>query len=101
MAMHVIVGLLREGYRVGAVDLDAKQGTLSRYFDNRRVHAAQQGLQLPHPLYRTIGRSEMRDRDDARAEECDRLVRAIDALSSCDFIVLDTPGSDNHLHATQ
>jgi chromosome partitioning protein len=96
-AMHVIVGLLREGYRVGAIDLDAPQGTLTRYFDNRRVYAAQQGLQLPQPLYRTVGRSELRDSYDAEEEECERLVRAIEALSNCDFIVLDTPGSDNHL----
>ena len=49
-AMHVIVGLLREGFRVGAIDLDARQGTLTRYFDNRRIYAARQGLRLPHPL---------------------------------------------------
>jgi chromosome partitioning protein len=96
-AMHVIVGLLREGHRVGAIDLDARQGTLSRYFDNRRIYAARQGLKLPHPLYRTVGRSELRDRDAAEAEERERLMRAIAALSDCDFIVLDTPGSDNHL----
>jgi len=96
-AMHVIVGLLREGYRVGAVDLDARQGTLTRYFDNRRVYAAQLGLQLPQPLYRTVGHSELRDSYDAEEEERERLVRAIEALSNCDFIVLDTPSSDTHL----
>ena len=45
-AMHVIVGLLREGYAVGAIDLDARQGTLSRYFDNRRIYAKKEGLDL-------------------------------------------------------
>ena len=30
-------------------------------------------------------------------EERERMARAIDALADCDFIVLDTPGSDNHL----
>ena len=30
-------------------------------------------------------------------EERERLVRAIAGLSHCDFIVLDTPGSDQHL----
>ena len=96
-AMHVIVALLRDGYRVGAIDLDARQGTLTRYFDNRRIYAARQGLQLPHPLYRTVARSELRDRYAAEEEERERLVRAIAALSDCDYIVLDTPGSDNHL----
>jgi len=96
-AMHVIVGLLREGYRVGAIDLDARQGTLSRYFDNRRIYAARNGLKLPHPLYRTVGRSELRDRIAAEEEERERLARAIAALADCDYIVLDTPGSDNHI----
>ncbi len=96
-AMHVIVGLLREGYRVGAIDLDARQGSLTRYFDNRRIYAARHGMQLPHPLYRSVGRSELRDRYAAEEEERERLVRAIAALSDCDFIILDTPGSDNHL----
>lgn len=96
-AMHVIVGLLREGYRVGAIDLDARQGSLTRYFDNRRIYAARHGMHLPHPLYRSVGRSELRDRFAAEEEERERLVRAIAALSDCDFIILDTPGSDNHL----
>jgi chromosome partitioning protein len=96
-AMHVIVGLLRDGHRIGAIDLDAQQGTLTRYFDNRRIYAKQQAIELPHPLYRTVGRSELHDRRDAAAEESDRLARAIDGLSECDFIVLDTPGTDDHL----
>lgn len=96
-AMHVIVGLLREGYRVGAIDLDARQGSLTRYFDNRRIYAARQGLRLPHPLYRSVGRSELRDRFAAEEEERERMARAIDALADCDFIILDTPGSDSHL----
>jgi chromosome partitioning protein len=96
-AMHVIVGLMREGYRVGAIDLDARQGTLTRYFDNRRIYATQQHLQLPHPLYSTIERSGLRDLDAATEEERERLDHAIAAMSNCDYIVLDTPGSDNPL----
>ena len=96
-AMHVIVGLLRDGHRVGAIDLDAQQGTLTRYFDNRRVYTRRQAIELPQPLYRTVGRSEQYDRRDAAEEESERLSRAIDGLSDCDFIVVDTPGSDNHL----
>jgi len=96
-AMHVIVGLLREGCRVGAVDLDAQQGTLTRYFDNRRTYAARHGITLAQPLYRTIGRSDHYDRRDAASEESERLVRAIDGLSGCDVIVIDTPGSSDHL----
>ena len=67
-AMHVIVGLLRDGHRVGAIDLDAQQGTLTRYFDNRRVYTRRQAIELPQPLYRTVGRSELYDRSLRRSE---------------------------------
>jgi len=100
-AMHIIVGLLREGYTVGAIDLDARQGTLAHYFDNRRIYSAKMELELPHPAYRAVGRSELRDRFAAEEDERARLARAITELSeSCDVIVLDTPGSDSPLSRT-
>lgn len=97
-AMHVTVGLLREGYTVGAVDLDARQGSLARYFDNRRIYAAKMRLDLPHPTYRAIGRSDLRDRYLAEKDERLRLAAALSELSeTCDVIVMDTPGSDSAL----
>ena len=44
-----------------------------------------------------MGRSELRDRFAAEEEERNRMIRAIGALADCDFIVVDTPGSDSHL----
>ncbi|MEK9964965.1 MAG: division plane positioning ATPase MipZ [Rhodospirillaceae bacterium] len=97
-AMHVIVGLLREGYAVGAIDLDARQGTLARYFDNRRVYATKMGIELPHPEYRAIGLSDLRDGYAAKKNERLRLADALREMSAtCDVIVMDTPGSDNAL----
>lgn len=97
-AMHVIVGLLREGYTVGAIDLDARQGSLARYFDNRRIYGAKMGIALPHPIYRAVVRSELRDRLEAAEEEHVRFNRVLSELSeTCDVVVIDTPGSDNQL----
>ena len=39
-AMHLIIGLLRDGYRVGALDLDARQATLTHYLEARAEFAA-------------------------------------------------------------
>jgi len=97
VAMHVIVGLLREGFQVGAIDLDTDQGTLTRYLDNRRRYSAQNGLNLPQPLYRGVGESELPDRSDAAEEESKRLARAIGGLADCDVVIIDTPGADSHL----
>ncbi len=49
-AMHLIVALLRNEASVGSIDLDARQGTLTRYIENRRVTAND----LPLPLWRHI-----------------------------------------------
>ena len=35
LSMHVIVALLRSGYKVASIDLDSRQKTLSRYVENR------------------------------------------------------------------
>ena len=96
-AMHVIVALLHDGYTVGSVDLDARQGTLSRYIENRREFSAASGIKLPVPEHRAVLRSTLDSAAAAREDEAGRLAVALSELASCDFIVIDTPGSDNSL----
>ena len=50
-AMHLIVGLLRDGYRVGALDLDARQATLGQYFAARQDFARGRTADLPLPQF--------------------------------------------------
>ncbi len=97
-AMHVIVGLLRDGYRVGAIDLDARQATLTGYLAAREAFAAAKGVPLPVPAHAAVFRSERDSRADAEAEERERFAAALDGLSgSCDIVVIDCPGSDTYL----
>lgn len=97
-AMHVIVGLLRDGYRVGAIDLDARQATLTGYLAAREAFAAAKGIALPVPTHAAVFRSERDSRADAEAEERERFAAALDGLSgTCDIVVIDCPGSDTHL----
>ncbi len=96
-AMHVIVALLHDGYRVGSIDLDARQGTLSRYFENRRDYSETSGLRLPLPEHRAVLRSTLDSAAAGREDEATRLAGALAALADCDFVVIDTPGSDNSL----
>ena len=35
ISMHLAVALEQEGFNVAVVDLDGRQGTLSKYIDNR------------------------------------------------------------------
>ena len=96
-AMHVIVALLKRGYRVGSIDLDARQGTLSRQIENRRYFARNARRNLALPEHRRLRRSEAPLRSVAEAEERAPLDLAKGELADRDYIAVDTPGSDNLL----
>jgi chromosome partitioning protein len=97
-AMHLVVGLLRDGYRVGAIDLDARQGTLSGYLASRLAYAQRHKVELPVPAAESVFRSELDSRADAEAEERATFEAAVARLSAvCEIIVIDCPGADTNL----
>jgi chromosome partitioning protein len=97
-AMHLIVGLLRDGYRVGAIDLDARQATLTGYLAAREAFARAKGVALPVPAYAAVHRSDRDSRAEAEADETERFRAALDGLSkTCEIVVIDCPGSDTFL----
>ena len=97
-AMHTAIALARLGYKVATIDLDARQGTLTRYMQNRRNYSDMTGHPLPLPPHRAISQSIKENGEDQRREERQFVTAAIEELSSQhDFIIIDTPGTDNHL----
>ena len=46
-AMHVITYLLRQNFRVASLDIDARQGTLTRYVENRKARLKNTQEDLP------------------------------------------------------
>jgi chromosome partitioning protein len=97
-AMHLVVGLLRDGYKVGAIDLDARQGTLSGYIEARATYAGRHGVLLPMPESRSVQRSLEDSRTAAEADEAARWQAAwADLARICEVIVVDCPGADTHL----
>jgi chromosome partitioning protein len=97
-AMHVIVGLLRDGHTVGAIDLDARQATLSNYLAARQAYTDRHWVTLPHPLVESVQRSVLDSRAEADADERVRFDAALAALSgACDIVVIDCPGADTYL----
>ncbi|MEN8236170.1 MAG: division plane positioning ATPase MipZ [Pseudomonadota bacterium] len=105
VAMHLIVNLLRLGFKVGCIDVDARQGTLTRYFDNRRHYCESQGVNLALPDYQTVHKSSADRRAEAEKEETASFNEVQAQLQGHDFIVVDTPGNDTclsrlaHAHA--
>ena len=96
-AMHLIVGLLNLGYRVGSIDVDGRQGTLSTYVDNRAAYAQRHGVALVMPEHRRIVAAEAEIRDRETADDGARFIKALSELSRQQVIVIDTPGSESHL----
>jgi chromosome partitioning protein len=90
--MHIIVALLSDGGTVATIDLDARQGTLTRYIENRAAYNTRKGIGLAMPSHAAVLASGDLADEKARFEE------ALEpAVTQADFVVIDTPGSDTHL----
>ncbi len=97
-AMHVAISLLRLGYKVGTIDLDARQATMTRYMRNRFKFVERTRTPTPMPSHMAITRSEASTVEQQQVEEYEFLMLALGELKTfCDFVVIDTPGSDSHL----
>jgi len=97
-AMHIVVSLLAEGYKVGTIDLDARQKSLTRYIENRRKYCSKNGLEMPMPRELVVPKSELRTSDEAEADEKQRFEQAYIMLAgTVDVVVIDCPGSDTYL----
>lgn len=97
-AMHTAIGLLRLGYRVGTIDLDARQGTLTRYLKKRFDYITNNREQLPSPAHMAIEKSTCETIAEQEAEEEAFLIMGLEELNHVsDFIVIDTPGTDSFL----
>ena len=97
-AIHIIIGLMRDGFRVGALDLDARQGTLAGTLAARQHFITSKSIPLPMPSFASVHRSTLDNRLDAEAEECTRFDSAFAEIAqTSDMIVIDCPGADTYL----
>lgn len=86
-AVHTAVALAAAGRSIAAIDLDARQRTLARYFDNRMETERRREIKLPTPRFETIDSTDPAD-----------VERRVEALSEeFEFILIDTPGRDDPL----
>lgn len=92
VAMHLATYLLKRGLRVGTIDLDARQATLTRYVENRARHAAVAEGNLPMPDHVAIPPTA------DEAGDRDRFLEAVGTLRErTRVVVVDTPGSAHPL----
>lgn len=96
-AMHLAAGFMANGFKVGVIDLDARQGTLSRYVQNRRDFAARTGAELTMSGHRAVPESQAATRVGMEQEESQAFDKALSDLADQDVVIIDTPGRDSHL----
>ncbi len=86
-AVHVAVALAFSGRRVVAFDLDHRQRTMDRYFENRAATMTKRGIELPAAACHVV--------DGLSTEDFEALIAR--EAAGADFIVIDTPGRDDPL----
>ena len=86
-AVHVAIALAYQGARVAAIDLDPRQRTLHRYFENRAETMRRRGIVLPSAEFAVY--------EGESSEGLDELIG--DLGQRADFVVFDTPGRDDPL----
>ncbi len=86
-AVHTAVALAASGHRVGALDLDSRQRTMTRYLENRDATMRRLDKQLPSAAYEVL--EDHSEKGFAAATE--RLAQ------KADVIVVDTPGRDDEI----
>ncbi len=97
-AMHVAVALMKAGQRVATIDLDSRQKSFTHYIENRRAWARRAGIQFETPEHFCIVRGERSNLDENEAIEFANFAEVITGVEHRhDFLVIDTPGTDNYL----
>jgi len=96
--MHVATALARLGHGVGAIDLDLRQRSFSRYVENRHTYAERNGLLLPGPTMAELPQIDPETLAPGENIYDRRLAEAVATLEGhAEFIVIDCPGSHTRL----
>lgn len=99
MAIHVAVALIQQGHKVGTLDLDSRQATFSRFWQNRAQRVADEKLALDCPTHLSVDISKASTAEERATEEFESLSNALQTLvaAGCETIIIDSPGSDTTL----
>ncbi len=98
LSIHITVALLKAGFRVATIDLDTRQRTLTRFFENRQSWAQTSPWEVELPFHHALDRGVSVNVHDNETMEFGAFAEAISAIEhSYEFVVIDTPASDSYL----
>jgi chromosome partitioning protein len=98
LSIHISVALLKAGFRVSTIDLDTRQRTLTRFFENRASWAASAPWEVELPRHHAPDRGSSENVRDNETWEFGAFATAISEVEhEYEFVVIDTPASDSYL----
>jgi len=97
LSFHFAIAYMYCGYKVTTIDLDGRQGTLTHYIENRINFCKSNNIVLPIPEHLVVTPQLFSD-EIAAKEDIEDLDNEISSLKgNFDIIIIDTPGTYNHL----
>jgi chromosome partitioning protein len=100
VAVHIAIALLKAGQRVATIDLDSRQCSLSHYIENRQAWARRTGIALELPQHLRVARGASMQVAENEIAEFTHFAETLTRIEhEYDFVVVDTPGTDNYLMA--
>src|ERR1700733_8167213 len=98
LSIHISIALLKAGFRVATIDLDTRQRTLTRFFENRASWAATAPWAVELPFHHALDRGNSENIRDNETAEFGAFASAIAEVEhEYEFVVIDTPASDSYL----
>jgi chromosome partitioning protein len=98
LSIHISIALLKAGFRVATIDLDTRQRTLTRFFENRRSWAKSAQWDVELPYHHALDRGNSDNVRDNETMEFGAFAAAVAEVEhSYEFVVIDTPASDSYL----
>ncbi|PHY13832.1 ATPase [Caulobacter sp. B11] len=95
IAVHLATALLYGGAKVALMDLDLRQCTSMRFFENRKAWLAGNKVTLPELTMMRLSEDDIALAAAGEAQQVQRFEAAFQAArDSADFVLIDTPGGD-------
>ncbi|CAN5471574.1 division plane-positioning ATPase MipZ [soil metagenome] len=95
IAVHLATALLYGGAKVALLDLDLRQCTSMRFFENRAAWIAGNNVTLPQPLQFRLSEDDIALAAGSEEDQVAKFEAAfVAAREAADFVLIDTPGGD-------
>lgn len=98
VAMNITSFLLYRNFKVATIDVDARQGTFTRYVENRKNYIKNhQEIIIPISDHTAIFKESDKNIEESERLELEKFKKSMEDFKNYDFIIIDTPGNNTFL----